>query len=105
MKRDVEIHLLNPPPGSAAARARDFGIDLTLTLQRLRLTPDERLRQLQRAMIEIETMRGGYKPPDVKVDDPNQADLTTVHTGHKPQDVKADDPNRADLTTVDTTSG
>jgi hypothetical protein len=83
MKRDVETHLLNPPPGSAAARARDFGIDLTLTLQRLRLTPDERVRQLQQAMFEIETMRAS----------------------HKPQDVKADDPNRADLTTVDTTSG
>ena len=83
MKRDTEAHLLNPPPGSAAARARDFGIDLTLTLQRLRLTPDERVRQLQRAMFEIENMRGG----------------------HKPQDGKADDPSRVDLTTVDTTSG
>ena len=82
MNRNVEAHLLNPPPGSAAARARDFGIDLTLTLQRLRLTPDERLRQLQRAMIEIENIRGLAR-----------------------QDVKADDPNRADLTTVDTTSG
>jgi hypothetical protein len=83
MNRDTEAHLLNPPPDSAAARARDFGIDLTLTLQRVRLTPDERVRQLQRAMLEIETMR----------------------SEHKPQDVKADDSNRADLTAVDTTSG
>ena len=83
MNKVVEDHLLNPPPGSAAERARDFGIDLTLTLQCLRLTPDERVRQLQRAMFEIETMRAG----------------------HKPQDIEADDPSRADLTTVDTTSG
>ena len=82
MKRNVEAHLLNPPPGSAAARARDFGIDLTLTLQRLRLTPDERVRQLQRAMIEIENMRGLARP-----------------------NIKADDSSRADLTTVDPTSG
>ncbi len=84
MKRDTEAHLLNPPPGSAAERARDFGIDLTLTLQRLRLTPDERVRQLQRAMFEIETMRAGH---------------------YMPQDGKADDPGRVDITTVDTTSG
>jgi hypothetical protein len=58
MSRNVEEHLLNPPPGSAAARAREFGIDLTLLIQRLRLTPDERVRQLQHAMIESEAIRG-----------------------------------------------
>lgn len=80
MKRETEAHLLNPPPDSAAARARDFGIDLTLTLQRLRLTPDERVRQLQRAMFEIEAMRAGRKPQNVKADDSSRADLTTVDT-------------------------
>jgi hypothetical protein len=79
---NIEEHLLNPPPGSAAARAREFGIDLSLTLQRLRLTPDERVRQLQRAMIEMEQIRGSAR-----------------------QKPKADDPSRADLTTVDPTSG
>ncbi|HYP01097.1 MAG TPA: hypothetical protein VER76_12975 [Pyrinomonadaceae bacterium] len=59
MKRDVEEHLLNPPHGSAAAAARDFGIAPTLLIQRLKLRPEERLRQLQQAMIEIETMRAG----------------------------------------------
>ena len=38
--------LLNPKPGTAAAAARDFGIDLTLTIQNLRLTPEERIRRL-----------------------------------------------------------
>jgi hypothetical protein len=78
MSRSIEEQLLDPRPGSAAAAARDFGIDLTLTLQRLRLTPDERVRQLQRAMFEIETIRGGAKSQGVKADDPNRADLTAV---------------------------
>jgi len=38
--------LLNPKPGTAAAAARDFGIDLTLTVQNLRLKPEERIRRL-----------------------------------------------------------
>ena len=48
MKLDkaVEDYFLNPPPGSAAERAVEFGIDLTLTLENLRLTPEERIRQL-----------------------------------------------------------
>ena len=33
--------LLNPRPGSAAARAKDFGVDLSLTLSNLRLTPEQ----------------------------------------------------------------
>ena len=43
---EIEAWLLNPPPGSKAAAARDFGIDLTLTINNLRLTPEERIRQL-----------------------------------------------------------
>lgn len=43
---EIEEWLRNPPPGSKAAAARDFGIDLTLTIENLRLTPEERLRQL-----------------------------------------------------------
>ena len=46
MNRKIEDYFLNPPPGSAAARAADFGIDLTLTLENLRLTPEERIRKL-----------------------------------------------------------
>ena len=46
MRREIEDYFLNPPPGSAAARAAEFGIDLTLTLENLRLTPEERIRKL-----------------------------------------------------------
>ena len=78
MGRSAEEHLLNPPPGSAAARARDFGIDLTLIIQRLRLTPEERLRQLQRAMVEIETMRDGLKRQGGGADDTSRTDPAAV---------------------------
>lgn len=36
----------NPPPGSALAEAREFGVDLTLFLSTLRRTPTERARSL-----------------------------------------------------------
>jgi len=32
----------NPPPGSAVAKAKEFGVDLTLFLSNLRRTPTER---------------------------------------------------------------
>ncbi|HAF13111.1 MAG TPA: hypothetical protein DCK99_05300 [Blastocatellia bacterium] len=46
MRKEVEDHFLNPPSGSAAVRAVEFGIVLTLTLENLRLTPEERIRKL-----------------------------------------------------------
>jgi hypothetical protein len=46
MRVDIEDHFLHPPSGSAAERAADFGTDLTLTLENLRLTPEERVRKL-----------------------------------------------------------
>ena len=36
----------NPPPGSALARAKEFGVDLTLFISSLRRTPTERARAL-----------------------------------------------------------
>jgi hypothetical protein len=59
-EKDREDRLLNPRPGTAAARAREFGVDLTLTLSNLRLTPEERLLRLERArqlLEEIEAAR------------------------------------------------
>lgn len=57
----IEWRLLNPAPGSAAEAARNFGIDLTLVVERLRLTPDERLRALQQAMIGLDRIRGAAR--------------------------------------------
>jgi len=50
MKRTPEQKLLNPRPGSKIAAARDFGIDLTLTASQLRLTPQQRIDNLQAGM-------------------------------------------------------
>jgi hypothetical protein len=43
---EQEMSLIDPKPGTAAAAARDFGIDLSLTVSNLRLTPEERIRKL-----------------------------------------------------------
>jgi len=50
MKRTPEEKLLNPRPGSKIAAARDFGIDLTLLVSKLRKTPQERIDELQSGM-------------------------------------------------------
>jgi hypothetical protein len=65
MKPEDEEYFLNPPPGSAAARAVEFGIDLTLTLENLRLTPDERIRKLNDHLAGIAWLRANahLKPP------------------------------------------
>ena len=50
MKRTAEEKLLNPRPGSKIAEARDFGIDLTLLVSKLKKTPQERIDELQAGM-------------------------------------------------------
>ena len=50
MKRTPEEKLLNPKPGSKVAAAQEFGIDLSLLVENLRLTPDQRVRNLQKSM-------------------------------------------------------
>jgi len=54
----AEEKLLNPPPGGRIEAARDHGVDLTLLIERLRKTPEERVRDLQRAINALEELRG-----------------------------------------------
>lgn len=54
--KKIEEHLLNPPPGSKAAAAKEFGIDLTLLLGQLRLTSQQRIDRLQREMEVLEEL-------------------------------------------------
>ena len=54
----AEERLLNPPPGGRIEAARAHGIDLSLLVERLRKTPEERVRDLQRAAADLETLRG-----------------------------------------------
>ncbi len=54
----AEERLLDPPPGGRIEAARVHGIDLTLLVERLRKTPEERVRDLQRAAEDLEAVRG-----------------------------------------------
>ncbi len=47
----------NPIPGSKIAAALEFGIDLTLTFENLKLTPTERLRKLEAFSRAVEELR------------------------------------------------
>ena len=67
MKRTPEEKLLNPKPGSKAAAAQEFGIDLTLLVRQLRLTPQQRLDELQSAMESVEGLvKARKKVPQIK---------------------------------------
>lgn len=54
----AEEWLRNPPPGSRTAAARDYGIDLTLLIEQLRRSPEERLRDLENSANSLEPLRG-----------------------------------------------
>ena len=54
---EAERWLIEPKPGTAAARARDFGVDLSLTVSNLRLTPAERVRQLDEFRAVMKELR------------------------------------------------
>ena len=54
---EAERWLIEPKPGTAAARARDFGIDLSLTISNLRLTPHERVKRLDEFQHEMRLLR------------------------------------------------
>jgi hypothetical protein len=52
-----EMSLIDPKPGTAAAAARDFGIDLSLTVSNLRLTPEERIKKLDQFQASMRKIR------------------------------------------------
>ena len=54
----AEERLLNPPLGGRIEAARAHGVDLTLLVERLRKTPEERVRDLQRAINGMEAVSG-----------------------------------------------
>jgi hypothetical protein len=74
MKRTVEEKLLNPKPGSKVAAAKEFGIDLTLLIGTLRLTPDQRVRNLQQAMYGLEELLKASRQKKSKKNGPTRTD-------------------------------
>ncbi|MEO6590419.1 MAG: hypothetical protein ABIP06_14060 [Pyrinomonadaceae bacterium] len=62
MKENWEELLLNPPPDSKLAQAKEFGIDLTLLFRNLRLTPQERIDELQQIISDFARLELQIKP-------------------------------------------
>jgi hypothetical protein len=58
---DPLLKLRNPPLGSRIETARDFGIDMTLLIERLHKA-EERVRNPQHAIEELEKIRGKACP-------------------------------------------
>jgi hypothetical protein len=54
----AQHRLLHPAPGSRIEAARNYGVDLTLLAEQLRLTPAERARKLEAASAVLERIRG-----------------------------------------------
>ena len=54
----AESRLRNPAPGSRIEAAKKYGIDLTLLIEQLRLTPAQRAEKMQRATQSMEKIRG-----------------------------------------------
>ena len=57
--RAAQRWLLNPPAGSLARKAKDFGIDLSLNAELLALSLDERLASLAKGARFLEQIERG----------------------------------------------
>lgn len=57
----AEERLRNPRPGSKIAAAKEFGIDLTLMIESLRLSPAERVRRMHEVILAAEQVRGAAR--------------------------------------------
>jgi hypothetical protein len=61
-ERDELIRLItSPSAGSKIAAAKEFGVDLTLLVRTLELTPTERLQQLASAQAFFQALRNAMK--------------------------------------------
>lgn len=69
MNNKAEHRLRHPRPGSAIEAARNFGVDLSLVIERLRLTPEERVSALQQAMAALAHIRGVARKPKGRLHD------------------------------------
>ena len=57
----AERRLRNPLPGSKIEAALRYGVDLTLLIESLRLTPAERVMRMEKAMEEAQRWRGSAR--------------------------------------------
>jgi hypothetical protein len=54
----AEQRLRNPAPGSRIEAAKKYGIDLTLVIEQLRLSPAERVLKMHKVCETLEKVRG-----------------------------------------------
>jgi hypothetical protein len=54
----AQVRLLHPAPGSRIEAAKRYGVDLTLLVEQLRLTPGERAKKLEAATTALGKVRG-----------------------------------------------
>jgi hypothetical protein len=57
----AEERLRNPRLGSKIAAAQEYGIDLTLLIESLRLSPAERASRMHAAILAAEAVRGAAR--------------------------------------------
>jgi hypothetical protein len=48
--------VMNPPPGSQIEAAKEYGVDLTLILENLAMTPNERVQAMTNALRLVEEL-------------------------------------------------
>ena len=56
----AEERLRHPRPGSQIAAAKQFGVDLTLLIENLRLSPAERASRMHDVIVAMEHVWGGH---------------------------------------------
>jgi len=61
MSTSTGLSLSTPPDESAVARATAFGIDITLLIENLRLTPTERVQRLQQMLDSVVALQAEVK--------------------------------------------
>ena len=59
----VAHRLFHPIPGGKVEAAKCFGVDVSLLLEQLRLTPGDRVRSMQQAAETAERLRGAARRP------------------------------------------
>jgi len=57
----AEDRLRHPRPGSRIEAAQRYGIDLSLVIRHLRLSPAERAREMQELIQQAEQVRGAAR--------------------------------------------
>ena len=58
----AEDRLRNPRPGRRIEAAQRFGVDLSLLIEKLHLSPEERVRRMHDAANAAEQVRGAARP-------------------------------------------